>query len=146
MNADTYRDAFSGFLANGMTHAEAMEQFDESLLRRAAVDEMMEVGIRIDPETYRQLLNDDRGVIPLIDFLGLAEMQRRSQRDFDQQAVPLMLAGWTSEVPNPTNRKDPWLQCQTMSLYWRAPSKRPGKPGRRYLSTQQAFNALMKST
>lgn len=145
MSADTYRDSFLKFLSEGMTHAEALEQFDETLLRRAAVDELMEVGIRIHPVTYQQLLNDDRDLTPLIDLLSLGEMQKRSQRDFEQQAVPLMLAGWTSEVPNPTNRKDPWLQCQTMSLYWRAPSKRPGKPGRRYLSTNQAHNALMRS-
>lgn len=145
MNADIFRDSFLKFIEEGMTHAEALEKFDETLFRRAAVDELMESGIRIDPTTYRQLVNDSRGVTPLIDLLSLAEMQRRSQRDFEKQAIPLMLAGWTSEVPNPTNRKDPWLQCQTMSLYWRAPSKRPGKPGRRYLSTNQAFNAMQKT-
>lgn len=145
MNADTYRDAFLKFISEGMTHAEALEQFNEAEFRHCAVQELMDVGIRIEPTTFRQVTNDTCANIPLIDLLGLAEMQKRSQRDFEQQAIPLMLAGWTSEVPNPTNRKDPWLQCQTMSLYWRAPSKRAGKPGRRYLSTNQAYNALLKT-
>jgi hypothetical protein len=142
---DILRDEFQRFVREGMSYAEALEMFDEDEFRKAAIEELETVGIRIDPKTYCQLVNDDRGVTPLIDLLGLAHMQQRSREDFEQQAVPLMLAGWTSEVPNPTNRQDPWLQCQTMSLYWRAPSKRPGKPGRRYLSTNQAYRAMMKA-
>ncbi len=142
--ADILRDEFQRFVREGSSYAEALEHFDEDDFRKASIEELETSGIRIDPATYRQLVNDDRGVTPLIDLLGLAHMQQRSREDFEQQAMPLMFAGWTSEIPNPSNRKDPWLQCQTMSLYWRAPSKRAGKPGRRYLSTQQAFNAMMR--
>lgn len=143
---DTYRDAFMKFLSEGMTHAEAMEQFDQREWDAAVIAELEGNGLlRLDWPSLEHVTNDERKLPSLLSLSSLANFQKRSAIDFEEQAIPLMLAGWTSEVPNPTNRKDPWLQCQTMSLYWRAPSKRPGKPGRCYPSTQQAYNAMIKA-
>lgn len=140
---DTCRDAFLAFLAQGMTHAEAYDQFDDKELR-AAMRAELEGGLFIDPDT-EQLVNEDRKP-SLLDLISLAQYQKRSIRDFEQQAIPLMLAGWTIDTPpDKYSNAEGWLQRQTMSLYWRAPGKRPGKPGRRYLSTQQAFNAMQRA-
>lgn len=117
---DTYRDAFLKFVAGGMTHAEALDQFDENEWRAATLQELDDKGTRIHPTTHELVTNDERNLPSLLSLGALANFQKRSQKDFEEQAIPLMLAGWTSEVPNPTNRKDPCLQCQTMSLYWRA--------------------------
>lgn len=65
------------------------------------------------------------------------------------QVDALLQAGWRYELPEIVNRKEgeppakhftePW------QWYWRAPSKRKGHPGRRYLSTNQAFNAMNRA-
>ncbi len=127
---DVYRDAFLKFMADGMSYAEAYEQFDEQELQAAHMAE-------IDAGEARE---DDS----LFNLCVKANFERRNKQDFEEQAVPLMLAGWTMELPESHrhNSKDFWRQGQVMSLYWRAPSKRPGKPGRKYLSTNQAFNAM----
>lgn len=60
-----------------------------------------------------------------------------------EKALELTAAGWTAETPNHTPH--PFTgSVQVMSWYWRRPSRRPGKPGRRYLSTDQAWNAYQK--
>lgn len=141
---DTYRDTFLKFLADGMSYAEAFEQFDEKEWRKAVIAELDDGQTRLDRESGELVTNDERYLPALLSLGARADFERRSIRDFNEQAVPLMLAGWTSEVANPTNSKHFWSQVQTMSLYWRAPSKRAGKPGRRYLSTQQAYNAMMR--
>lgn len=132
MNHDTYLTSFRRFLSEGMSHEEAVNQFDPELLE-AAIRSELDLGT---------------GVWPLFDLVVKANWERRNRKDWEEQAVPLMLAGWAIEQPDghKHNSKDFWRQPQAMSLYWRRPSRRPGKPGRRYLSTNQAYMAMQKET
>ncbi len=109
------------------------KKMDQPSLHAAIREEMDERG--------REALKDATSLFCIMVAIG---RQETNENDFEQQAAPLYLAGWTSEVSEcyQTNSKDPWRQCPVASLYWRAPSKRPGKPGRRYLSTNQAFRAM----
>lgn len=72
-------------------------------------------------------------------FAGLIEQQRKRSAD---EAMPqvraLLKAGWQFEIVH-ENAAEPWQWA------FRSPSKRKGKPGRRYASTQQAYNALLKT-
>lgn len=116
-----------------MTHAEAFREFDEDAIRKAAWQEM---------ESNPNAIHDENSLWGLCCKAGWEESNEKSL----EQAHDLWQMGWTSEVPNPSNSKDFWRQCHTMSLYWRAPSKRPGKPGRRYLSTNQAWRAMKRAS
>jgi len=53
------------------------------------------------------------------------------------QVDALMAANWIFELPA-IQDPEPW------QWYWRRPSKVKGKKGRKFLSTNQAYNALMK--
>jgi len=146
--SDAYREAFIKFLSEGMTHSEAYGQFDEGELQ-AAVD--AELGItddegETDPLVLWKRQQEKHNENSLFHLCVKANFERRQQKNFEEQAVPLMMAGWTMEIPDSHkhNSNDFWRQGQVMSLYWRAPSKRAGKPGRKYLSTNQSFNAMMR--
>jgi len=54
------------------------------------------------------------------------------------QVEALMAAGWRFEIVSESGT-EPWQWA------WRSPPKRANSEGRRYASTQQAFNALTKS-
>lgn len=148
---DTYRDAFLRFMTEGCSYREALEHFDEKEFRSAAMEELDgDLVRRIGPleDIIRAgdfVTNDQRGLPALLDLLTHAEFEKRNSVDSPdyQQALDLWQAGWTSENANPASPGF-WGQTQVMSWYWRAPSKRAGKPGRRYLSTNQAWNALQK--
>jgi hypothetical protein len=59
--------------------------------------------------------------------------------DLDRaQADALILAGWRWELPKIDNP-------DIFQWYWRSPPKRKGSKGRKYWSTNQAHNALMRS-
>ena len=116
---DTYRDAFRAFLAQGMTHSEALDQFETSEFMAAV---LMQV--------------ENREGLELFNLYCLAHREKSNEYDMEK-ALELWLAGWTSETPHVT-------QIDVMSWYWRAPSKRRGRPGRRYLSTNQAYNAMKR--
>lgn len=62
------------------------------------------------------------------------------------QVDALLAADWKFELPEIVNRKDgeTHMGTEPWQWYWRAPAKRAGSKGRRYLSTQQAFNALQR--
>jgi len=122
MNADTYRDAFQIMLKQGKTPYEALQQFDRDRLNYA-----LRQGIREE---------DVREAGSLFSLCVAAAIEEQDEKDMEQ-AIALWLAGWTSETPSPT-------QERVMSWYWRRPSRRKGKPGRLFLSTNQAFNAMMK--
>ena len=97
-----------------------------------------------------EALGQDEGR-SLLDLLAIAGREECDESEMEK-AIELWLAGWTSELPEHYNtpeaqeraKNDPWSRCAVMSWYWRAPSKRKGKPGRRYLSTNQAFNAMKR--
>lgn len=134
MNADTYRDAFLLFIEQGMSYSEAREHFDAEEWFQATNQELEERG--------REAWDDDHS---LLNLGARAAWEKGAESDMEQ-AYELWAAGWTSEVPEScrNNSKDFWRQCRPMSWYWRAPSKRPPKPGRRYLSTNQAWLALQR--
>jgi hypothetical protein len=56
--------------------------------------------------------------------------------DANIQVSALLAAGWRFELPG--DDSEPW------QWYWRAPPKRKGSKGRKYLSTNQAHNALLR--
>jgi len=59
-----------------------------------------------------------------------------------EKALKLSAAGWKAEI-HPQHTRHPFTGCvDVMSWYWRSPPKRKGN-GRLYLSTSQAFNALV---
>ncbi len=144
---DMYRDVFLKFIADGMTYDEALDQFDEDEWFRASMEEVFTDQARIDVFGGGFVTNDERKLPALFALSCRAHRQRTDTREMQEQAIPLYMAGWTSEVPEcfKNNSADFWRQCPVMSLYWRAPSKLPGKPGRRYLSTNQAYRAMMKA-
>ncbi len=86
-------------------------------------------------------------LLALISVKGRMDMDDKDM----EQALALTEAGWTSEDPRAVNSphlpppKNIWEKTAVMSWYWRAPSKRPGKPGRRYNSTNQAWRAMMRA-
>lgn len=110
-------DTFRELLKQGLTPLEALRQFDPEDLRAAV---------------FKGL---DEGSMDLFRLAVRANREQMNEADLDQ-AIELWLAGWTSETPHQT-------QTDIFSWYWRSPPKRKGK-GRRYLSTQQALNALRR--
>ena len=60
-----------------------------------------------------------------------------SRRDCQHQVRALMAAGWVFELPA-SHDPEPW------QWYWRRPPRRKGSKGRRFASTRQAYNALMR--
>lgn len=146
---DTYRDAFLAFLKEGMTYAEAREQFDQKEWHQAVYAELDSEGlVRLDMESHELVTNDERGLLSLLALDARASFEARSavgSRDMDQ-AMELWAAGWKSEVPNPehNDKHGFWSQSQVMSFYWRRPPRRPGSLGMRFYSTQQAYNALKR--
>lgn len=91
-------------------------------------------------------LPDDFGIIPpgMVQN-AIMEMRKHAATQVDA----LMAAGWKFELPEIVNHNPPkhdWSHTSTepWQWYWRSPPKRPNSKGRRYLSTQQAFNALSR--
>lgn len=75
----------------------------------------------------------------------LRESERETELANLRQAEALIDAGWRYELPEIVNRKEgepAHMATETWQWYWRSPPKRKGTKGRRYLSTNQAFNAL----
>lgn len=127
---DTYRDTFKQLVAQGKTPLEALNEFDRDKWNAAMCAEI-----------------DERGESTLLALGAMAEHEANDLKDMEQ-AIELWGAGWTSEVPEcyKHNSKSFWRQCPVMSWYWRRPPRRAGKPGRRYLSTNQAYNAMKRET
>jgi hypothetical protein len=81
------------------------------------------------------------------DFIALCEAEYLiGGLDEKQQVLSLIDAGWTPEPPTTGNQgfTHPW--DAVMSWSWRRPPKHLGRPGRRFASTRQAYNALMRDT
>lgn len=122
---DTYRDAFKELLKRGMTPLEALREFERDRFNGALLEEL---DLR-----KREAWDDDSSLLSLAARAGREESNETEM----EKAIELWIAGWTSETPHST-------QEDVMSWYWRRPTRRPGKPGRRYLSTQQAYNAMKR--
>lgn len=132
--SDIYRDAFLKFLKDGKSPLEALREFDQEEWRNALVAELESGAVRINPKTYRAEVHD--GLPSLLELGARASREQMNERDMEQ-AIELWLAGWTSETPHGS-------QQDIFSWYWRRPSRRPGKPGRKFLSTTQALNTLRR--
>ena len=91
----------------------------------------LEAFIRIDKPTMADI--DD----PVRFRILCAQARQEAIDNSMPQVRDLLAAGWTYELPR--EELDPWQWA------WRAPPKRQGKPGRRYASTQQAFNAMQNA-
>jgi hypothetical protein len=113
-------DLFHDLLSQGKTHAEVEAMFT----RQQILD----------------LMCFDGDVENRLEFLKLCGLARMEQwNDFDMgKATELWLAGWTSETPHSSQKH------MVMSWYWRRPPRTKNLPGRRYLSTDQAYNAMKK--
>jgi hypothetical protein len=61
-----------------------------------------------------------------------------------EKALELSAAGWAPELHDGHTPHPFTGQVSVMSWYWRRPGKRPGKPGRLFRSTDQAYNALKR--
>jgi hypothetical protein len=81
----------------------------------------------------------------MMDLDVLAEEAKLDSRRASWPQVDALLdAGWKFELPEIVNgykntETEPW------QWYWRRPAKRKNSKGRRYHSTNQAYNAMMKS-
>lgn len=73
------------------------------------------------------------------------EAKLESRANCMPQVDALMAAGWKWELPEIANNW-PHSETEPWQWYWRSPPKRAGRKGRKYWSTNQAFNALQKST
>ncbi len=113
-------DLFHDLLAKGHSHAEVESMFTK--------------------DQIHDVICSEGDVINQLEFLrlcGTAGLERRNEEDMDK-ATELWLAGWISETPYESQK------YAVMSWYWRRPPKTKNRPGRRFLSTQQAYNAMKK--
>jgi hypothetical protein len=104
----------------GMELPEAVSHFETSQLSDALFD-----GTGV-------LTPDQRA---LLDELAKSNQEESNQRELGS-AIELWMAGWTHEPQTPNS--------PIMSWYWRAPAKGNRPKGRRFLSTQQAVNAMRR--
>jgi hypothetical protein len=108
-------------MAQGKDAYEAVEAFGVPAFHAVMREEF---------ETNSRFMSD-----PLFDIA--VEHSRKSCENWDfAQATDLWLAGWTSEAQSSNS--------QVMSWYWRRPARRKNIPGRRYLSTNQAWMAMRR--
>ena len=86
------------------------------------------------------LMTDEQAAKLAVDTGNKAMMAAVGRRMMERSEVDkcraLLHAGWLPLFPFDDAMPYQWQ--------WRAPTKRVGKPGRKYLSTSQAFNAMEK--
>lgn len=111
-------DAFKSLMAKGMSHAEALAEFD-----REEFNQIMTA--HLEARDGREMLN----------MAAAASRERMNCRDLEK-AIELWKEGWTSESSHPDQ--------DVMSWYWRKPPVGSRKLGRRFLSTDQAWNYYNK--
>ncbi len=113
---------------------------------KKAAFEWLETKWKQDDERYAAMLG-----------ISVEELHQRveasnleSRRAGAKQADALIDAGWKFELPevvnhDPENNHD-WsgIESEPWQWYWRSPPKRKGSKGRKYWSTNQAYNAMMK--
>lgn len=90
-------------------------------------------------------------LLPLPDWLvnGAEEVKLEARRNALVECDALLDAGWKFELPEIVNHNPPkqdWSKSESepWQWYWRSPPRRRGSKGRRYLSTSQAYRALLK--
>lgn len=99
--------------------------------------------------SYARLSEEEKKSLAHYIVNGNAEISRQAMHigcqctmlESREAALPqvdaLMAAGWTFELPD-VSGPEPW------QWYWRRPARRKGKKGRKFLSTNQAFNAMLR--
>jgi hypothetical protein len=132
---EVYRDAFLQMLKDGKTHAEAMLEFDTAKFDAAMIAEIESGAAKRRFNWRTREWQSASGQVTLLELGAKALRESTNEMDLGQ-AIELWMEGWTSEPQRP--------DADVMSWYWRRPSRRPGRPGRRYLSTNQAYNAMQK--
>lgn len=133
-NADFYRTTFLAMMNGGKSAWEAFQEFDGKDFNRALVEELSSSNVHVNPKTFTHETLD--GLPSLLTLSSWASREKMNEED-TEKAIELWMAGWTSEA-------DAKTQKDVMSWYWRRPSKRPGKLGRKFHSTNQAFMALRR--
>ena len=106
--------------------------------RDAAQDE----GGRVASHALFCIFNDD-GTIDREKLDIAARASHKESNDAEmEKALELSAAGWTPEIEKHHTPHPLTGNVDVMSWYWRRPARRKGQKGRRYLSTNQAWNAL----
>lgn len=123
MTAGLAVDIFKRYLLEGLTHSEAAQNFNQEHFREA----LFEGEGPASPEQQE-----------LLTLFATAGREDMNARDMEQ-AIELWLAGWTSETPHES-------QTDVMSWCWRRPPRTKSRPGKLFLSTQQAYNAMKKES
>ena len=67
-----------------------------------------------------------------------------SEAEEMEKALELTAAGWSAEITDAHTPHPFKGSVAVMSWFWRRPSRRPGKPGKLYRSTNQAFRAYKR--
>ncbi len=131
MNADLILLCIGGHLANGMDMREAILEVGEEEVQAATFQ-----GEGIATNSRKRLL----------ECLAVKGRMDRDDNDMEQ-ALELTEAGWIveeSEYLMRTKPKNIWEKPAVMSWKWRRPSLSSGKPGRLFLSTNQAWRAMKR--
>ncbi len=120
--SDLLRKTFQMLLAQGMTPLEALREFDREEWNKAVREEIEIYGPN-PPEPS------------LLDLSARANREGMNERDLSK-ALELWLAGWKSES---VTKESDIFQWQ-----WRRPPRMKNSLGMKFLSTDQAYNALKK--
>lgn len=90
------------------------------------------------------IFNDD-GTIDreMLDIAARASHKESNEAEMEK-ALELSAAGWTPEIEKQHTPHPFTGNVDVMSWYWRRPARRKGSKGKKYLSTNQAWNALKK--
>jgi hypothetical protein len=92
-----------------------------------------------------QIFNED-GTIDMEKLKISAMALHKEANDAEmEKALELSAAGWTPEIEKHHTPHPYTGSVDVMSWYWRRPARRKGQKGRRYLSTNQAWNAYKKA-
>lgn len=119
MTADFAHDLMNRFTGEGMSLTEARKQFSDDDWRSAVNDAL-------------ELLGAEH---PFFALACQCSREESHEECLETQCYELMMAGWTVE---PNKREDAW------AWKWRRPARTKHRPGRLYLSTNQAYRALKR--
>lgn len=75
--------------------------------------------------------------------LNKDSIQLKVKKDYMFQVEALIDAGWKFELPEIVNNW-PKVETEPWQWYWRRPARKKNSKGQRFLSTNQAYNALVR--
>lgn len=104
-----------------------------------------EIGMENLRSAWRDNLDDEQGR-RLLDFCAEVTALRCDQEEMEK-ALELTSAGWEAQKPERVPAGDTiWHQVRVMSWYWRRPARTKTRPGRLFLSTNQAWRAMRRES